>query len=531
MVYVAANDGTLRGFRTSDGEEVLGFIPSVAMPRLKGLLSPAYQHRYLNDGSPVTTDANFGGGWNTVLVGTAGTGGPSVYALNVTNPTTFGPSDVLWELTSAQDSDLGTRIGTVSVALAEGNRWLAVFGNGYNSASFDARVFVVDLATGNIVREFDVGDGDALNPNGVGNVIVVDSDGNGYSDSIYAGTYRGEIWKMNIKGANDAAWGLAVNASGVAQPLFVAERGGVRQPITGGIDVVRGPTVQDASGNNIVTSMVLFGTGRYFVVGDNIPQANPPIQSFYGVLDNTVTLNLTRSDLVEQRITSEVVDGATSRVRRDITQNGVDFETESGWFLDLFVQSGPSPTGNGERFIGSPAAIGGSIFFITFRPTGDECLPGGRNLFYGLDALTGSPVLLGATVGGSDPCGSSTGCGAIESGQGPPSQRPAFVVPPLGCIPGVDPGCANVTDCDPNDPTCTTPPCDPRDPSCVPPCDPATDPDCRVACPPGDPTCIPPPATRGQCLLVEFSASAGGAGGPNIRVIRPCGRQVWRQMQ
>ena len=55
------------------------------------------------------------------------------------------------------------------------------------------------------------------------------------------------------------------------------ETGGERQPITGGIRVARGPGIGYS---------VFFGTGRYFVVGDNDVPSPPQIQSFYGVLDN-----------------------------------------------------------------------------------------------------------------------------------------------------------------------------------------------------------------------------------------------------
>jgi type IV pilus assembly protein PilY1 len=519
MVYVAANDGKLHGFRVRDGVEQFAFIPSTALLKQEALLNPGYVHEYVNDGSPTTGDAELGGSWRTVLVGTAGAGGRSVYALDVTDPANFVPSNVMWEFTNAQDPDIGTRIGTPVIALVGSGQWVAVFGNGYNSDSDDARLFIVDLQTGDLIRKFSLGDGDDTDPNAVGNVLVVDNNADGFNDTIYAATYQGEIWKVDVGDPSSFNWEVARSGAGVASPLFVAERAGVRQRITGGLDAVRGPTLVDGGGNNVSTTMLLFGSGRYFAEGDNIPSASAPIESFYGVLDDKETLGITRANLQEQQIISEV---SGTPGRRELTQNQADFTTQRGWFVDLVVQSaGPPASGNGERFVGQPAAIGGGVFFITFIPQNDECNPGGVNWFFGLDALSGSPLLQGARFGGSDPCGSSAGCGALSTGEtdAPPSQRPAFVVPPTSCVPGIDPGCPNLT----GDPENPPPACDPRDPNCVPPCDPASDPSCRPVCDPDDAACIALFGGTGQCLLREIVQG--------FSVIRPCGRQVWRQMQ
>ena len=38
--------------------------------------------------------------------------GKGVFALDITNPTSFGPSNVLWEFTDAHDPDMGNVVGT-----------------------------------------------------------------------------------------------------------------------------------------------------------------------------------------------------------------------------------------------------------------------------------------------------------------------------------------------------------------------------------------------------------------------------------
>ncbi|WP_369410115.1 PilC/PilY family type IV pilus protein, partial [Pseudomonas aeruginosa] len=89
-------------------------------------------------------DANYAGSWKTVVVGAAGAGGRSIFALDVTNPSNFSTSSKLWEI-SDPDSSLSTAIRNnighvlgkpviVPVKNAAGAvTWKAIFGNGYNS--------------------------------------------------------------------------------------------------------------------------------------------------------------------------------------------------------------------------------------------------------------------------------------------------------------------------------------------------------------------------------------------------------------
>ena len=84
-------------------------------------------------------------------------------------------------------------------------------------------------------------------------------------------------------------------------PLFVAtDAAGNRQPITGSFEIAVGP----GSGY-----MLYFGSGRYFVSGDNNASLGQQVQSLYGVWDNGTTAveNTWRTDglLVAQTMASE----------------------------------------------------------------------------------------------------------------------------------------------------------------------------------------------------------------------------------
>lgn len=110
MVYVAANDGMLHGFRASDGKELLAYVPGQILPKLNAFTNPDYQTNpvALVDGRITIVDAfdsfpacGLNPCWRTILVGALRAGGQAIYALDITDPPTFsaGNADdiVLWE--------------------------------------------------------------------------------------------------------------------------------------------------------------------------------------------------------------------------------------------------------------------------------------------------------------------------------------------------------------------------------------------------------------------------------------------------
>ena len=96
-LYVPANDGILHAFDGETGKELFGYIPSeLLLPsgsntyaRISELMKPNYTHRYFMDGTPRVQDAYIdkdgnGSEWRTVLLGTMGKGGKTVFALDIT---------------------------------------------------------------------------------------------------------------------------------------------------------------------------------------------------------------------------------------------------------------------------------------------------------------------------------------------------------------------------------------------------------------------------------------------------------------
>ena len=218
MIYAGANDGMLHGFDAATGQEKLAYVPNAVWPNLPLLTNPAYTHKYFVDGSPTAWDAYWGTSWKTVLVGSLGAGGKAVYALDVSNPNTFGNSNVLWEFTHA---DMGYVMGNVTVArFADDNYW-AVFGNGYASTSGKAVLYMVRVDAPGTVKMIEVDNAG----NGLSTPTLVDSDGDRIIDMIYAGDLKGNVWKFDVSGSNTSTWKSAYLQGSTSEPLFTAKDG------------------------------------------------------------------------------------------------------------------------------------------------------------------------------------------------------------------------------------------------------------------------------------------------------------------
>lgn len=367
MVYVGANDGMLHGFDAETGEERFAFVPRAVFDRLPALANPDYAHRYYVDGSPHVGDAYIDGDWRTILVGSTGAGGRSVFALDVTDPESFSEDDVLWEFTH---DELGYTIGEPTITRLEDGTWVVLFGNGYNSNSHDSSVFMVNLEDGSLIERIEAGSGDSSTPNGMASVTAYDTNSDLIADRLYAGDLQGNMWRIDLDG------GTPSNASKLFQ---TPEGNGERQPIT------VAPTVRRHPDND--SFMVFFGTGKFLENGDNIVPNDAQIQSFYGIIDDGST-DIERSDLLEQSITNVSTDtfGGVEYPIRTVSQNSYSNNSpQQGWYLDL-VHNGNR---QGERVLTRAMLIGDRVRFMTYIPTDDPCSGGGINWLIELNALSG----------------------------------------------------------------------------------------------------------------------------------------------
>lgn len=422
-LLVAANDGMFHVFDADDGSERFAYVPEIIFDQLSKLTDPDYKHQYYVDSTPSVNDAYLNGScsglspcWNTVVIGGLGAGGQGYYAIDITDPGNFSSEDsardqVMWEFgqdddpgpNGAIDSDLGLSFGRPLIAMSNvddgvGNqRWVAVFGNGYNSGSTTGNAIIymlfidggrdgvwsptdfvkIDLGEGGVVAPF-------TTPNGIADVRAIDIDGNGTIDRLYAGDMRGNLHVVDVSDNNVNSWRTSNFI------LFEAEYSGTGQPqpITTRPVAVRN---QNAPGFTVV-----FTTGSYFTKSDS---TNTDIQSIYGIWDDgTSTTTISASDLQEQELSNETTtDGLEVRI---VTDNPVTLGTAGtvnneyrGWFIDFDVP--PQGLGGGVEFPGERAVralqLRGSVLFVnTVIPQIASCDPSAGGFGLGLDPFTGS---------------------------------------------------------------------------------------------------------------------------------------------
>ncbi len=322
MVYLGANDGMFHGFNVGTspnyadgGVEQFAYMPNAVIPNLLQYAAPPaggtyYPHVYMVDGPPSISDAFLGGAWKSVLVGTTGAGGQAIFALDVTNPSSFASSNpVLWEISdsatqayvpnpntsagvteqSAVHGDLGYTLGQPAIVRLNNGQWGAIVANGYNSANGKAVLFIFNLADGSLIAKIDTGAAGNVGSvikNGLSAPIAIDIDGNRTADSVYAGDLEGNLWKFDLSSAVATHWAVANGGA----PLFVAcappfssptascdpvANPAYRQPITAKPNV--GPGVcfgAKRRRHGLFRNREIFRTRRQ--CGDHFHDASPP---------------------------------------------------------------------------------------------------------------------------------------------------------------------------------------------------------------------------------------------------------------
>lgn len=439
LVYVGANDGMLHAFNADTGVEKFSYVPTEVYKNLKALTEPDYNHKYFVDGTATVADAFFHrsgeseANWHTVLVSGLGGGGQGIFALDITNPNTFGDEDsakanVLWEFTDLDvnsdsvdnyDRDVGYVYGTASIVRLHTGDWAAVFSGGYNNTTDDdgdggvandsetgeATLYIVGIKDGHLIKKFTVTKGTGNNntenhdpsgsdrPNGFSSPSVVDFDGDNIVDAIYAGDLFGNVWRMNITGAvNTWRFAYQANENALPEPIFTACASNTcsatnSQAITTQIQVVNHPTLNGY--------LLLFGTGKYLEVGDH-NASGQTTQSFYGIWDKPAQsyAAVERSDLLKQEITKEVtVSGTQYRVSTNNTINwygGNGVTANMGWYMDLLNVDGSNTDNKGERQVSNAVVRNGRIIFVTILPLDDPCLPDGTSWLMELDLNSGA---------------------------------------------------------------------------------------------------------------------------------------------
>lgn len=422
-LFVGANDGMLHVLAENDGREIFAFVPRATLPRIAQLADPNYAHRYFVDG-PITQGDFFNGtDWKNVVVGTTGGGvadstSPfyslkSVFAIDATTPTTLTKSNVLWELASDVQTELGHVLSDVQIGLMRNGQWAAIFGNGYKSSSGKAQLFIVNMTNGSVIRRIDTQPSTSSDTNGLGGVRLVRDDNN-VVIGAYAGDLRGNMWKFDLSDASASNWASGYGTSSAPVPLYTAkDSGGGAQPITAAPLILKHP-----SGGYLVA----FGTGKFFedtdinttnvqtvygirdpVTFGTVPSPNPTVSKL-GTVDRSLAVGA--QSLVKQTIAADIVVSRTITAFDDTTSTqNVTYYTVStnpitwtgalakdGWYFDQ--------PNSGQRTVFPVDTLVASIARVdTIVPkaiiTTDPCIAPntGRGYNYIIDVLTGGSPL------------------------------------------------------------------------------------------------------------------------------------------
>ncbi|MDE2349127.1 MAG: pilus assembly protein PilY [Gammaproteobacteria bacterium] len=317
LVYAGANDGLLHGFRSgafnssgaydtstvpNDGYELLAFMPGYVVDSINAASTPEgdysnplYAHQFSVDAPPGVGDLFYANAWHTWLVGGLGPGGNAIYALDITDPTQFSETNAAttvigeWSTvttggtttstlscanTTNCGNNLGNTYGDPQIRRFHNGAWGAVFGNGFNSSTGDAGIYVMSVNPTTGAQTFyylSTGVGSASSPNGIAYVTPADLDGDHVVDYVYAGDLQGNVWRFDLTSSDPTQWSVTSN------PLYTTPAG---QPITTRLSVA----LVTAGGSRRV--MVEFGTGQQTPLSTISPSYyQSSQQALYGIWD------------------------------------------------------------------------------------------------------------------------------------------------------------------------------------------------------------------------------------------------------
>ncbi|UOO76888.1 VWA domain-containing protein [Neisseria sp. Dent CA1/247] len=403
-LVTAANDGMVHLFQAHNRQHPyslkLSYIPAGTdreigntMGRLlkdvahKDYGKKGQPHHYLiNGGLVLRRTAPENNQSHSFLFGTLGQGGRGAYALNIgghdrgTNRPTGIDSPVndwintvpLFETAKGVNNHLGytvstPQIGRVAVTRTKGKVnirenvvYAGFLANGYSDEkgeSQETALYVYNMLGQNAYNGQPIGVKGRLMkkiviPNAMGGLsgpTLVDTDFDGVVDIAYAGDYRGNMYRFDLRG-NPDTW--------KADLIY---QGSTEQPITSA------PAVSRMGKDKYV---VIFGTGSELYQDDRDSKVQ---QAVYGIYDDVSQQpQEVKSDQLLQQILT--VNGDL----REVTNHPFNPQTHKGWKVNLGA-------GDGERVVVKPTMVLRSAFIstriyhsqttTTRSADGDLCLP------------------------------------------------------------------------------------------------------------------------------------------------------------
>ncbi len=367
-IFVGTNGGLLHAFKDSDGSEAWGFIPQPQLGRLQLLSDSTKTHEYFMDAAPVLYE----NGSTKILMQGERRGGYNYYALDISSPTVpFFKYTISQNILSAADFDgdgtvdgsdanLGQSWATPSVhkikTVAGTDADIFLMAGGYDTnqdldtpASSDSvgkAVFAVDVTDGSLTTlNFNAANFSDM-AHCITDAMGFDSDGNEYTNRVYAGDLGGNIWAFEDDDKDYTDTDIGGDGKWSGRKLFSSSAvDGVQRKIFYSPDVVA------ESGG---VDMIFFGTGDR---AD--PTETGVVNKIYAVKndweDPSTFTTLTENDLVD--VTDNKIQLGTDDEKAAIEE---ELEKKKGWYFEL--------ENSGEKIISSVIVYNGVLYFTTYTP-------------------------------------------------------------------------------------------------------------------------------------------------------------------
>ncbi len=402
MVFMATNDGFLHGIDLGSGIEQWAFVP----PELLGSQVDLYQddasaakHYGIDSDLRIQTVADDDGvieaGEKIYLFFGAGRGGDFYYGLDVSEP--LAPQ-LLWQRDATTLPGLGQTWSApmpvrVDVAGATQNpdKLALVFGGGYEpdqdgplltTDTIGNSIYIVDSVSGALLwhgsrdgthKDFDV-PGRAMDYSIPGRIRVVDIDGDGFVDRMYAGDLGGQVWRFDVSNG---------------QTAVDLVDGGVIAQLGGAPAATPAPEEMRRFYNTPDVAFIEARERNFIHIGIGSGHRGHPLDlavedSFYALRDYAIgpltqaqldaLTPIRHADLVSITAVSTTVDTGTA-----------------GWRIDL--KSGGR---QGEKVLSEARTFANRVMFSTFKPStaSASCEPQlGSNRIYAMSVYDGRPVL------------------------------------------------------------------------------------------------------------------------------------------
>lgn len=359
VVYVASSEGMLHAFDTSAanaGKELWAFVPRQVLPNIGKTSQRGYTFHTKLDGSPVI--GKFSGSGKLLVAG-MGVAGRGYFALDVSNPRVAAAGDLplKWEFPSASadatlQAKVGQTLGRPVVVKSENDGYVVLLTSGHNNShDGKGRLWMLNAATGAVIKEFTTTGGTLANQAGLAHVAGF-AESSGAVRYAYGGDLLGNVWSFDLS-----------DPSATPTPKKVAVLtgpAGDAQPVTAA------PELLLVGGKRVV----MIGTGRLLDIGDF---GSTKVQSIYAIADGATTLSTPRSTLAPQTY----VRGATP-AQDTLSGPDVDWATHRGWYIDL-----PA----GEQINTRPTIAYGGLAFVSNLNGGMDC--SAKSYLYVVNALSG----------------------------------------------------------------------------------------------------------------------------------------------